>query len=344
MVSLKLLFVMAITTFFLTWILTARIRIYALDNRLLDIPNERSSHSQPTPRGGGVAFVFVFLFMIILSYIQGSLQISLTLALLGGGLLVAAAGWIDDRKGLSHKVRLLLHSIAAAWALFWLGGMPNMNIGFMQIHLGWIGNVLALLGIVWMTNLYNFMDGIDGLAGGEAITVAAIAGFLLVITDSYDLALSCFILFFSVSGFLVWNWPPAKIFMGDVGSGFLGYVFAVLMLSHKAPYSLPLLGWLILLGVFIIDATVTLIWRITKGHKWYEPHRTHVYQLAIQTGYTHRQVTLVVMGINMLLALIAIYIVFHPEELLLLFIITILILTILNIVLRKHFLKIIEDL
>jgi Fuc2NAc and GlcNAc transferase len=197
--------------------------------------------------------------------------------------------------------------VAAAWVLYWLGGLTHVDVGYIIpiFNISWVRNLLAFIGIVWMINLYNFMDGVDGLAAIEAISVSLFAGGLLLLQGSTGMAMLCLVIALSVGGFLMWNWPPAKIFMGDVGSGFLGLVFGTIAIVSENSYPMPLFVWLLLLGVFVIDATATLIWRVCQGEKWYKAHRTHVYQLAVQAGYTHKQVTLTVLGINMVLALLA---------------------------------------
>ncbi|HBQ26909.1 MAG TPA: glycosyl transferase family 4 [Syntrophomonas sp.] len=229
----------------------------------------------------------------------------LFLALAGGGALLAVIGWKDDKDGLTPRVRSFFHFLAASWAVYWLGGFPAVNVGFTDLYFSWAGSIIAIIGTVWMINLYNFMDGVDGIAGTEAVSVALICGILLL-TQSSDLAAVCFLLAASVLGFLMWNWPPARIFMGDVGSGFLGFVFAVMAMWTECSGVLPFIIWMILLGVFIIDATVTLIKRLARGERLYEAHRSHVYQLAVQAGYSHKQVTCTALLINMLLGLISI--------------------------------------
>ncbi len=286
--------------------LTALVRFYALKKNILDIPNERSSHSVVTPRGGGLAVAATFIFALLFMAIFEIVSLNVAVALVGGGLMIAAIGWIDDKNSVSPRLRLVVHFLAAIWALYWLGGFTRMDIGFTTVHLGWAGSVLAAVGIVWMINLYNFMDGIDGIAGTEAISVAICAGFLLFWSGSQGLAGVCIILALAVGGFLVWNWPPARIFMGDVGSGFLGYVFAVLAIISDKSSSVPVIIWLMLLGVFIADATITLFRRMARGEKLSQPHRTHVYQLAVQAGYSHKQVTLVVLFINIMLGMAAV--------------------------------------
>lgn len=286
--------------------LTALVRFYTIKKNILDIPNERSSHSIVTPRGGGLAIVATFIFALVFIAAFGIVSVNVAAALVGGGLMIAAIGWIDDKNSVSPCLRLAVHFLAAIWALYCLGGFTRMDMGFITIHLGWAGSVIAAVGIVWLINLYNFMDGIDGIAGTEAISVALGAGVLLFWTGSAGLAWVCIILALAVGGFLVWNWPPARIFMGDVGSGFLGYIFAVLAIISEKSSSILLIVWLMLLGVFITDATITLFRRMARGKKLSQPHRTHVYQLAVQAGYSHKQVTLVLLFINILLGMAAI--------------------------------------
>jgi Fuc2NAc and GlcNAc transferase len=227
------------------------------------------------------------------------------LALLVGGVLVAAVGWLDDRYRLAAWVRAAVHGIAAVWAVWCLGGMPSVRIGFDTVWLGWVGSMLAVVGLVWLTNLYNFMDGIDGLAGGEAVTVGLIGGGLAAATGADGLALAATSLAAAAGGFLVFNWPPATIFMGDVGSGLLGFAFGVIALASERTDSVPLMVWMLLLGVFIVDATATLIARLMKRERWYEAHRSHAYQRAVQAGASHRQVTVAIVGLNTLLGVAA---------------------------------------
>lgn len=289
----------------LSCFLTGLIRRYALRAGILDVPNARSSHTTVTPRGGGMAIVAVTLSGISLLGILSIVPAPLACALTGGGALVAAAGWLDDRRGLSSSARAAVHTAAAAWALAWLGGMPKVQAGPFVLHLGLLGWLTALVGIVWMTNLYNFMDGIDGLSASEAVMVGGIGGLFLFWAGSPGAAGAAWMIAGAAAGFLIWNWAPARIFMGDVGSGFLGYAFAVLALFSENRDALPLVGWSLLLGVFIVDATATLIRRIFQGETWYEAHRSHAFQRAVQSGYSHSHVTVAVMALNLLLALLA---------------------------------------
>lgn len=260
---------------------------------ILDIPNERSSHSVPTPRGGGVFFSSVFLVSILFFYIAVPEKGELWRALLGSGGIVAVTGWIDDRNHLSPKARLLAQSAAAAWALFCLGGMPELILTkTITIKLGILGTILAFVGGVWLINLYNFMDGIDGLAGGQGVFVSLAGAWFFLQTGQATIATSLALLAVALAGFLWWNWPPAKVFMGDVGSGFLGIVFFVYALEGERTSTAPALVWAVLLAPFVVDATLTLFRRMKRKEKLFQAHRSHVYQLAVQKGHSHQVVTL----------------------------------------------------
>lgn len=296
----------------LSWILCKLVLNYTQNKAILDIPNERSSHTSAKPRGGGVAIVITFLSFVFLMVIMKVIPLQLFLALFGGGALIAYIGWMDDKnKGISIILRLIVQSTAAIWAVCWLRGLPQIRIGEINIYLGIFGYFFSVMGVIWLTNLYNFMDGIDGIAASEAVTVGLFAGCLSLLAGTNGLAALCFALAFSCIGFLIWNWAPAKIFMGDVGSGFLGFTFATLAIASENSGGPSLVIWIILLGVFLVDATVTLIRRIIMRECWYEAHRAHAYQCATQTGLTHKQVTLFVIFINIILTFFAFLIWYH---------------------------------
>ncbi len=289
----------------LSWLLASRVRLYALD-RLLDIPNERSSHSVPTPRGGGLAIAFTVLGGVLLAAARGWIAWDLALALSGGGTMIAAVGWIDDHRDLSALTRFAVQFFAAAWAMFWLGGLPALSIGFGEINLGIAGTVLGVIGIVWAINLYNFVDGIDGLAAGEAISTGVIGGLILLAMGHNGLAIVALLIAAASAGFLPLNWAPAKLFMGDVGSGMLGYLFAVLSIASENAGAIPLLIWVLLLGAFVFDATVTLCRRIANGERWYHAHHSHAYQRMVQAGRSHAMVSSMILLINLALAILAV--------------------------------------
>jgi len=288
----------------LTGLLTGLLRRYALAASLIDIPNARSSHQLPTARGGGLSIVMVFLLGLLVLFRLDLLTSEALWALWGAGSIVAVTGFLDDHGHIAARWRLLVHFSAAAWGLYCLGGLPAMILpipGFevVVLDLGWVGQILAVLYLVWLLNLYNFMDGIDGLASIEAITVSVGAALLYVLqAESSSLWTAPVLLAITVSGFLVWNFPPAKIFMGDAGSGFLGIVLGLLSIQAAWFNALFLWSWLILLAVFISDATWTLFRRLLRGDKVYEAHCSHAYQYAARFYGSHKKVSLSVAAIN----------------------------------------------
>lgn len=285
----------------LSFVLTAVLRHYALARSLLDVPNARSSHSVPTPRGGGMAIVLTFLLGLPLLVWADTLAWREMVALWGAGVLVALVGFFDDHGHIAARWRLLVHFAAAFWALAWMGGLPPLPVSGLMVAAGWLLQVLAVLYLVWLLNLYNFMDGIDGLAGVEAVTVCAGGGLLCVLGAPGVAAWGApMLLLAAVAGFLFWNFPPARIFMGDAGSGFLGLMLG--LLSIQAGWVNPAFfwAWLILLGVFVVDATLTLLRRLVRRQKPHEAHRSHAYQYASRKYGAHRPVTLAVGAINLL--------------------------------------------
>jgi Fuc2NAc and GlcNAc transferase len=287
-------------------LLTGLLRRYALATRLIDIPNERSSHNSPTPRGGGLSIVIVFLLGLPVLSMMGVLAPEAMWAIFGAGAWVALVGFLDDHGHIPARWRLLAHFIGAAWGLYFLGGLPPLvislptsSLGIHTLDLGWIGQIFAILYLVWLLNLYNFMDGIDGLASIEAITVC-LGGALLYLPGSEAIGqwTAPILLAMTVAGFLFWNFPPARIFMGDAGSGFLGIVLG--LFSIQAAWINPQFfwSWLILLGVFIVDATLTLFRRFLRGEKIYEAHRSHAYQYASRYYGSHKTVSLAIGAIN----------------------------------------------
>lgn len=283
----------------LSFALTGGLRRYALSRSLMDMPNGRSSHSVPTPRGGGVAIVVSFLLALPLLAAGGGAGWASTWAILGAGSGVAALGFLDDHGHIAARWRLLGHFASAIWALCWLGGLPPLDLFGVVLDLGWLGHLLALLYLVWMLNLYNFMDGIDGIASVEAISVCAGGALLYALLGEWQAAAVPLLLAAAVAGFLVWNFPLARIFMGDAGSGFLGLTLGVLSLQAAWVAPQLLWSWAILLGVFVVDATFTLLRRLLRGERVYEAHRSHAYQYASRHFGQHWPVTVGVLAINL---------------------------------------------
>ncbi|CFR10868.1 glycosyl transferase [Yersinia kristensenii] len=289
--------------FMLSTILTLVLRKYALKNNIIDTPNSRSSHITPTPRGGGVAIVVSFLCGIALFYFQGYLPLLTVIGLVVSGGVIALVGFWDDHGHIAARWRLLAHFSAAAFLLFCLGGFPVLIVSGVVVNLGILGNLFGLLFLVWMLNLYNFMDGIDGLASAQAVTTS-IGAIVIYFISGYHVDLSSYLvlglLASTVLGFLLWNFPPAKIFMGDAGSGFLGLIIGSLAISAGWIETKFFFCWLILLGLFIVDATWTLVRRVISGFKVYEAHRSHGYQILSRRFKGHLPVTLSAITINII--------------------------------------------
>lgn len=282
-----------------SYLLTGLLRKYAVKNNLLDIPNKRSSHIMATPRGGGAAIVISFMVGLVVLFGVGQLSLQVFAALLGAGVFVALVGFIDDHRHIPPQWRILVHSGAAVWVLLWLDSLPQITVFDNIIVPVFLIYLVAALVLVWLLNLYNFMDGIDGIAASEAIFVA-FSGFIFAfISEHTGMKLVSLLLIGSTLGFLIWNWPPAKIFMGDVGSGFLGITLGIYAYWAVSEDVVSIWTWLIVFGVFLVDATFTLLRRFLQGLPWYKAHRSHAYQHAARR-WGHLRVTVSVNLINIL--------------------------------------------
>jgi len=276
--------------FLLTAILTIIIRFYTNYKEILDHPNDRSSHQTPTPKGGGLAIMITFYSALVYLYSQTEIDDTLFYALLSA-LPVIVISLIDDLYPLSAKIRFTIQLLSSFSALFFLGGIEHLNLGVFTLSGFWL-NIIGILTIVWMTNLYNFLDGIDGYAGAEALFV----GLAVYLLFNNEIAL---ILAATTAGFLVFNWHKASIFMGDVGSAPLGFIFAVLIIHDAAtPH---FLAWLILLSLFWFDATYTLIRRALNHEQLSQAHKKHLYQRLNQSGFSHDKVVLIALAFNLTL-------------------------------------------
>lgn len=288
-----------VVVFGLSYLLTGAVRRYALAGHLMDIPNERSSHSIPTPRGGGVAIVASFLFGLVLSWWLGLIGALPAGGLFAAGALVAMVGFVDDHRHIPARWRLLGHFVAAALLLWAFRGLPALPFAGRDWDLGVLGDLALLFYLVWLLNLYNFMDGIDAIAGLEAVTVCIGVAVCSWAVGHPDAAWLPLLVALGALGFLMWNFPPAKIFMGDAGSGFLGLMLGGLSLQAAWVHASLFWCWLILLGVFVVDATWTLLQRLLRGERLYEAHRSHAYQRAARLLGAHRGVSLAVAAINL---------------------------------------------
>lgn len=284
------------------YVLVAAIRRWAERGQCLDIPNERSSHTRPTPRGGGLAIVAVVLGGLWACAAPDLKAAWPPLALFTLGALVIAgvSGW-DDLRHLPVGVRLAAHGLGALLAMLVFGywravGWPGSG----ALVLGALGMPLTFLWIVGLTNAYNFMDGIDGLAGGQAL-VAGLGWAVLGWLGAQPLVASLGLLIAAASlGFLGHNLPPARIFMGDVGSAFLGYLFAVLPVLAAPANPVFALAGFALVWPFVFDAALTFIRRLSRGEKVWLAHRSHLYQRLVISGLSHGQVSGIYVGLALL--------------------------------------------
>lgn len=290
-----------VVAFFSSLLLTGVFRRYALRVRMVDIPNARSSHVTPTPRGGGVGMLLTFLAGSVLIASSSVLPLKSTMGIILACSLIAIIGFIDDHYPLSSLLRLSVHALSAFLFLRTVeipDLLPWIPSG---THTYGLETLILGIGLIWLLNLYNFMDGIDGIAAIEGLSVTCGALIILWINGASGAYCSWLgVLSASVAGFLVWNWPPAKIFMGDVGSGFLGFALGCFAILTSASQAINIWAWIILLAVFIVDATVTLLRRLLRGEHFWKAHRSHAYQILSRRYKSHGKVTFGVLLINTL--------------------------------------------
>jgi len=259
--------------------LSLAIRSYAKHKSLLDIPNERSSHTVPTPRGGGLAIIITFFLGVL--YFTDVVEERLIYALLCV-LPIVLISLLDDISPLSSGLRAMVQMFSIALGIYALGGIESIDFISFSLEGFWV-NILALISIFWLTNLYNFLDGIDGYAGSQALS----AGLGLFVFFANPLGL---VLVASALGFLVLNWHRASLFMGDVGSASLGFIFGIFAFYDTSQGNILL--WFILLSLFCFDATLTLLRRFLNKEKLTQAHKKHAYQRLVQAGYSHAWVVI----------------------------------------------------
>lgn len=279
-------------------ILTGLVRAYALKFEVMDLPGARSSHSLPTPRGGGLAIVVTLLGLLIVAGFVGTLSWTQIAALTLPGAMVAAISFVDDHQPVKNRHRLAVHLLASALALALLPQLPAIPLGDYTITEPMLLWPILVLALCWLLNLYNFMDGIDGIAGAQAVSVLISAAIILFSHGNQFWGENLLWFAAPVAGFLLWNWAPAKIFMGDVGSAYLGITLGIIALITTLYTELNLWTWVILLAIFIVDATWTLLVRFFSGQDWHQPHRTHSYQILSRKLNSHAKVSFGVVLIN----------------------------------------------
>jgi UDP-N-acetylmuramyl pentapeptide phosphotransferase/UDP-N-acetylglucosamine-1-phosphate transferase len=273
---------------------------YAHRRNLIDHPGQRRSHSVPTPRGGGIGIVVAALLIFAVETVWLPREaLPDLLACMSAIVLVAAVGWIDDHRGLAARWRLVAHAVAAGLVLFALSFQPASIVpgahGSLQMLL--VG--LAWLALVWSINLHNFMDGIDGILAFQALFVfaafAALCAFAGAEADAWHLAA----LGAAVAAFVPFNFPRARVFMGDVGSGVLGLLIGASALRLLAVDEIDAASGVIACSAFVTDASCNLLSRMWRGRRWYSAHREHLYQWMVRAGMPHARVVGWYMGWNL---------------------------------------------
>lgn len=273
-----------IIIFLASFVLTFVVRKIAIKKSIIDIPNDRSSHTVPTPRGGGLAIVIAWFAGLVYFFINDEIDVNLFYALLSGIFLVVIS-FIDDIKSQTPKIRFTFQFISSALALYFLGGLNSFDLGFYSIENIYLLTPIAFVAILWFINLFNFLDGIDGYEASEVIMICMSLFCLFGDSITLILAIACF-------GFLLWNWQKAKIFMGDVGSTILGFNVAVLAIYYQNEHITSILNLMILSSVFWFDATLTLFRRWRNNEQLSVAHRKHAYQRIVQAGFSHQKTVL----------------------------------------------------
>lgn len=282
-----------------SWALTGWIRRLAMQSGMLDRPNERSSHTVPTPRGGGLAVLVATSVALVSAIFLGLFPATAGIALLTGYLAVGWIGWRDDRHGVPASIRLLVHLLSAAWLLVVSVGTSEPGITISSV-----GAVAAAgflwIAMVWAINLFNFMDGTDGIAASQAVFMSLMGALIAGLQGAFTLAVLLGVLAAGTAGFLIWNWQPARIFMGDVGSGSLGFMLAAAPVSVFGLRVEMLWPWAILWTTFAVDATVTLLRRALGRQRIFDAHRSHAYQILARRWRSHARVALAFSAVNLL--------------------------------------------
>jgi UDP-N-acetylmuramyl pentapeptide phosphotransferase/UDP-N-acetylglucosamine-1-phosphate transferase len=280
------------------------IRHYAEKRRILDHPNERSSHAVPTPRGGGLAIVLLVLAAGLWS--ASNVGWNRSLIYLAGGGIIAWLGWRDDLHSFSPRLRFTVQGIVAAISIYGLGYFKSVTIPMLgELQLGVIGIVITFLWIIGLTNAYNFMDGINGMAGGVALSAGIGWMWLASNMDNPFTFWIALAITAGSLGFLGHNWSPGRIFMGDVGSTFLGYSFAVLPLISSDQSGDALMLGTLLMWTIIMDVGVTFIGRLIKRENVFAAHRSHLYQRLVMAGYKHETVSSLYILLTLLAGLLS---------------------------------------
>ncbi|HKL51474.1 MAG TPA: glycosyltransferase family 4 protein [Wenzhouxiangellaceae bacterium] len=278
-------------------LLTPLMRAYSLRHGLVDQPGARRSHSVPIARGGGLA--------IGISIVLTSLLFSPYNLILGpfvaGSVIISLLGWRDDHAPLAIRWRLGVQTMAALGAVALLGPVESIRVAGIAVSAAWLWSSMAVIAIVWLMNLFNFMDGSDGLASSQAALSLVLFAVAFSLGGQPEATWLAAVSAGAALGFLFWNWPRASIFLGDSGSLLLGWCVGCLALVGASTDSVSIWSAFIIVSPFVTDATATLCWRLARRERWYTPHADHAYQYLIRVGWSHRKVLLAWILMNGLL-------------------------------------------
>jgi len=276
----------------LCWLLTGLAIRYSTRRGLVDRPGARHSHREPTPRGGGVSLVLALL-VVTAGLATHRLPGAWSTCIGPGAVAVALLGWWDDHRSLGAGLRFIVQ-LAVSLYLIWCAA----SSGWM--HGAWT-SMAALVFVLWMTNLYNFMDGSNGMAGLQGVSAGCALAWLFATAGDGPAALLALLLASACAGFLPWNLGRARVFMGDVGSLFLGFAYGAVLVYGVGNGELGLPVALMVMAVFLADSTLTLASRVIRGERWYNAHRQHLYQRLIAHGWSHSRVAVFYQAVNLLL-------------------------------------------
>jgi Fuc2NAc and GlcNAc transferase len=266
---------------------------------VLDLPGKRRSHDRPVARGGGLAVVT----SLVAAWLIWPGALAAWKVPMAAILILGAAGWAEDRLRVAASLRLLVQLAAAGLLVLAAGGVSEIAFFGHDVTAPWLWSSLALVAVVWLINLYNFMDGSDGLAAAQGVWAGAVLAFLFGRAGESEPAMLSLALAGAFAGFLWWNRPPARLFMGDTGSLALGGAVAALAVSGLVTGAVTVWESFLVSALFIVDATATLLKRVVRGERWYTAHRQHAYQRLLVRGWGHGQVLLLYAGLNVIVVL-----------------------------------------
>ena len=282
---------------------TFAVRELMLRYRILDQPTERSSHTQPTPSLGGLGIIFGFWIGLVVAALAFAFPVKSIIGLLAGTTILLVIT-LDDLVRPMGVLSKLAVQVGAASILVGFGvRLDQVQIPLVgTLTLGALGALITVFWLVWISNIYNFMDGIDGITSLETLVVSLFLILLSFLIHQPAPPLLATALLGGVAGFLTFNFPPASIFMGDVGSAFLGFTLAALaVMGNKV--GIPFVASAMLLGTFLFDSTYTILWRLRRKENIFRAHRSHLYQRLVKQGLSHGQVDAIAMGITVLFGL-----------------------------------------